>query len=87
MAELSKEDIEFKNRISERIFNLREESGLSQIKFAEKHNIDRQILNRWESKTNKRGVTIHTIRKFCEMIGISIKDFFNSEIFENNYDA
>lgn len=77
MAELEKDDIILKNQISERIQYLRIKSGLTQTEFAKKHEIDRQILNRWESTTNKRGVTIYTIRKFCKMAGISLKEFFD----------
>lgn len=77
MAELDKEDIILKNKIADRIQSLRIETGLSQSEFAQKHDIDRQIINRWESNTNKRGITIYTINKFCKMIGISLKDFFD----------
>lgn len=77
MAELDKEDIKLKNKIAERIQFLRIKTGLSQSDFAKKHDIDRQILNRWESTNNKRGLTIYTINKFCKMIGISISEFFN----------
>jgi DNA-binding XRE family transcriptional regulator len=77
MAELEKEDIILKNKIADRIQSLRIETGLSQSEFAQKHDIDRQIINRWESTTNKRGITIYTINKFCKMIGISLKDFFD----------
>lgn len=79
MAELSEEDILLKNKIAERISYLRKKTGLSQSEFAKKHEIDRQIINRWESKNNKRGITIYTISKFCSLIGISLKDFFDFE--------
>lgn len=77
MAELEKEDIILKNQIAERVKYLRNKTGLSQSDFAKKNDIDRQIINRWESKTNKRGITIYTIKKFCNMVGISLKDFFD----------
>lgn len=77
MTKLTSEDIILKNKIAERIKFLREKTGLSQSDFAKKHDIDRQILNRWESINNKRGITIYTVNKFCNMIGISIKDFFD----------
>ncbi len=77
MAELDKEDIVLKNQIAERIQYLRNKTGLSQTEFAKKHEIDRQILNRWESTNNKRGVTIYTIKKFCNMLGITLKEFFD----------
>ncbi len=77
MAELEKEDIILKNQIADRIQYLRTQTGLSQTDFAKKHDIDRQIINRWESKKNKRGITIYTIKKFCNMLGISLKEFFD----------
>jgi transcriptional regulator with XRE-family HTH domain len=77
MASLTTEDTILKNKIAERIKSLRMKTGLSQSEFAKKHDIDRQILNRWEGKNNKRGVTIYTIHKFCKMLGIPMKDFFD----------
>lgn len=77
MATLEKEDIILKNQIADRVQHLRNKTGLSQSDFAKKHDIDRQIINRWESKTNNRGITIYTIKKFCNMIGISLNEFFD----------
>ncbi|WP_144282013.1 helix-turn-helix transcriptional regulator [Chryseobacterium echinoideorum] len=79
MAALTEEDIILKNKIADRIKFLRASTGLSQSEFAKKFEIDRQILNRWESKNNKRGLTIYTIAKFSKLIGISLKDFFDFE--------
>ena len=81
MAELTKEDTILQKKISERIEFLRIKTGLSQSDFAEKHDIDRQVINRWESTKNKRGVTIYSINKFCNMINITIKDFFDGDTF------
>lgn len=77
MAELNEEDITLKNKIADRIKFLRTNSGLSQSEFAKKFEIDRQILNRWESKNNKRGLSIYTIAKFCDFVEISLKEFFD----------
>lgn len=77
MAGLNEEDILLKNKIADRIKFLRANTGLSQSEFSKKYEIDRQILNRWESKNNKRGLTIYTIAKFCDLVGISLKDFFD----------
>lgn len=79
MARLEKDDIVLKNKIADRIQFLRTKTGLSQSDFAKKHDIDRQILNRWESKNNKRGVTVYTINRFCKMVNITLKDFFDFE--------
>jgi len=81
MAELTKEDTILKIKIAERIQSLRLKTGLSQTDFAEKHHIDRQLINRWESLKNKRGVTIYTIQKFCKMINVTLQDFFDDETF------
>lgn len=79
MGNLTGEDTILKNKIAERIRFLRMETGLSQSEFAQKHEIDRQILNRWESSKNQRGITIYTIKRFCDMLGMSLKDFFDFE--------
>ncbi len=79
MAGLNEEDVVLKNKIAERIKFLRAGTGLSQSEFARKHDLDRQILNRWESINNKRGLTIYTIAKFCDLVGISLKEFFDFE--------
>lgn len=84
MGKLSKEDIILKNKIAERIRFLRLKTGLTQSEFAQKYEIDRQILSRWESKNNSRGVTIYTIQKFCSMIGIKLNEFFDFEWFGYN---
>jgi len=80
MAELSRDDIDLKNKIADRIKFLRMKTGLSQSDFARRHDIDRQILNRWESKNNKRGVTIYTISRFCKMVNMTLKDFFDFDV-------
>lgn len=91
MAELSKDDILLANKIASRMKSLRIlDSGVKQVDFADKHGIDKQLITRWEgqitidNKTNKlkgRGVTIYTVKKFCSMIGITLKEFFDDKIF------
>lgn len=48
MSKLTKDDIELRNRITERLIYLRKSTGLSQSEFAKLHEIDRQQVNRWE---------------------------------------
>jgi len=84
MSGLDQEDIILKNKIAERVRFLREKTGLSQSDFAKLHDIDRQLINRWESKHNKRGITIYTIMRFCNMLKISLKDFFDFDIDQNS---
>ena len=80
MGALNEGDILLKNKIADRIKFLRANTGLSQSEFAKKFEIDRQILNRWESTNNKRGLSIYTIAKFCDFVGVSLKDFFDFDV-------
>src|SRR5690606_16400406 len=96
MASLSKQDIILANKIAARIKNLRiQVTGAKQMDFVTKFNVDKQSISRWESQiridkktseTKRRGVTIYTIKKFCDIIGITLTDFFDDPIFNNeNY--
>lgn len=82
MAKLKPEDVLLNERISQRIKELRTAQNSNQSEFAQSHCIDRQTLHRWENGGEKRGVSIHTVQKFCGMIGISLKDFFDSPLFK-----
>lgn len=81
MSKLTKEDIKLRTQITQRFINLRKASGLTQSEFAKLHEIDRQQVNRWESFETERGVTIYTINRFCLLINITLKEFFDDPIF------
>jgi transcriptional regulator with XRE-family HTH domain len=78
---LDKADIELRNKISERIKELRESSGKNQTEFAYDLGIDKQTLYRLESG---RGATIYSINKFCMTRGISLSQFFDSPLFRDS---
>lgn len=82
MSKLSKDDIELRNMITQRLINLRKSTGLSQSEFAKLHEIDRQQVNRWESFESERGVTIYTIQKFCTLVKITLQEFFDDPLFK-----
>lgn len=82
MGRLDQEDINLHAKIALRLQELRKEIEPVQARFARKHGIDRQLLNRWENPKNERGISIPTLRRFCKTIGISLKDFFDSPLFE-----
>lgn len=82
MSKLTKDDIELRNRITERLIRLRKSTGLSQSEFAKLHEIDRQQVNRWESYESERGVTIYTIQRFCTLIKITLQEFFDDPLFK-----
>lgn len=81
MSTNKKKETQLNNQISLRIKELRESREPIQAKFAADNLIDRQLLSRWESISDTRGVSIHTIKKFCDMIEISLFDFFDHESF------
>lgn len=84
MTEGAKQKKVLNDKIANRIKYLRERIEPVQSKFADDNMIDRQIVSRWESTKDKRGLSIHTIDKFCKMINISLKDFFDDKVFEKN---
>lgn len=75
------DETQLNQQIASRIRELRIKQEPIQAKFAKENLLDRQLLSRWESSTDKRGVSIHTIKRFCNMVGISLKDFFDDELF------
>jgi transcriptional regulator with XRE-family HTH domain len=82
MAELTQQDKVLKSAIAQRIEDLRVGTGLTQSQFAKEHAIDRQAISRWEDIDGERGVTIYTIKRFCSMVGISLSNFFDSDLFK-----
>lgn len=75
---LDKIDIELRDKIAERIKELRESSGKNQSEFALELGVDKQTLHRLESG---RGATIYSINKFCKVRGITLSEFFDSGVF------
>ena len=91
MSGLSKEDIILANKIAIRIKFLRIQcTGEKQVDFANKFNIDKQEISRWESHVRRdpatgtvkgRGITVYSIKKFCDLIGITLGEFFDDDLF------
>jgi len=81
MATAGKEEKILNEKIAIRIKQLRVEIEPIQSKFAKEHLMDRQMLSRWENTKDNRGITIHSIFKFCKMINISLKEFFDDDLF------
>lgn len=83
MGKLKPEDIALNNKIAHRIKELRVQADPNQKRFAENNDLERQTLSRWESVNDNRGVSIHTISRFCRILNISLKEFFASDLFTN----
>lgn len=79
-AKLDDQDLQLKEAIAKRIKELRKSSGKKQNHFANENlDTDKQMLQRLESG---RGASIYSIYKFCKAIDLSLKDFFDSPIFD-----
>lgn len=81
MAKLTEEDKILRSKIILRLKELRESSTHKQTVFAHEMGLDKQLINSWESLNNNRGISIYSINKICIVLKISLKEFFNSDIF------
>lgn len=68
-----------KQRIGERIVQLRKTKNLSQQKFAYVADMERTYLNHIEK--GRKNISIGTLEKILTGLEISIKDFFDSKEF------
>lgn len=73
--------MDLKEKIGVRITQLRKEKNLSQQKFANGADIERTFLTHVEK--GRKNISVGTLQRILEGLEISIKDFFDSEIFTN----
>ena len=80
-ARLDKKEQDLRVNIARRILELRESSGKKQSHFASENlNIEKQTMQRLESG---RGASIYSIHKICQGLGIKLRDFFDSPLFDD----
>ena len=77
--ELDKTDQKLKEHIALRFIELRKQLGKNQTEMAYEVGTDKQNLNRLEKG---RGATIYSINRFCNTIGITLSQFFDSPLFK-----
>ena len=65
-----------------RIMQLIEEQGITINKLAMRSGITQSTLNNITSGRNN-SATVSTIQKLCDGLGISLRQFFDSEMFED----
>lgn len=68
--------------VTARILNLCRERNISINKLCTMSGVTQSTVNNIISGRN-HSVTVSTIQKLCEGLGITIEDFFHSEIFRN----
>lgn len=81
MAKLRKEDEILKVKIKERLSKIRNELGDSKSDISKNIDIDRQNFQPWENLKSNRGISIYSLNRICIALGISLKDFFDDELF------
>jgi len=72
-------------KIGLRIKELRKNNNLTQERLAFLASIDRTYMNSVEN--GKRNISIINLEKICIALKISLKEFFNSDYFKENYNA
>ncbi len=73
--------MDLKEKIGERITELRKAKNLSQQKFAYEADLERSFLSHIEK--GRKNISVDTLQRILEGLEITIKDFFDSEIFTN----
>ncbi|MEO2061206.1 MAG: helix-turn-helix transcriptional regulator [Mesonia sp.] len=81
MAKLRKEDEILKTKIKERLSKLRNELGDSKSDLSKNIDIDRQNFQPWENLKSNRGISIYSLNRICNALGITLKEFFDDELF------
>jgi transcriptional regulator with XRE-family HTH domain len=71
--------MDMKVAIGERIAELRKAKKLSQQKFSYEAEIERSYLTHVEK--GRKNISIDTLIKITDALGVSLKDFFNQEPF------
>ncbi len=82
MGKLRKEDIILRKKIKLRLKQLRGKESKSGL--AKEIDIDRQNFQPWEEVGSERGMTIYSISRVCKSMGITLKEFFDDEIFRED---
>jgi transcriptional regulator with XRE-family HTH domain len=78
-APLDKSDKKLRDNIALRFKELRTQFSKSQTEVAHEAGKDKQNYNRQEKG---RGASIYSINRFCNTIGISLSQFFDSPFFK-----
>ena len=81
MAKLREEDEILKKKIKLRLIQLREDLGDSKSDISKSIEVDRQNFQPWENLKSDRGITIYSLNRICKAFGISLKEFFDDDLF------
>lgn len=82
MGKLRPEDIILRDQIKKRLKELREKASQNKSGLSSDIEVDRQNFQAWEKLNIDRGPSIYSINRICIAFRISLKEFFDSDIFE-----
>lgn len=74
--------MDIKNKVGKRLKELRLTRGYSQESFSLECGLDRTYIASVEN--GKRNISIQNIEKISKALGLSVKEFFDSELFHGN---
>jgi transcriptional regulator with XRE-family HTH domain len=74
--------MDVKSKIGNRIKELREQSNMSQKDLAYSADLDRSYIASVEN--GQRNISIVNIEKVSTALGVTLKDFFNNDKFDND---
>ncbi|MCL1665788.1 XRE family transcriptional regulator [Elizabethkingia ursingii] len=81
MPRLTAKNIILRNNIKKRINELISSYDIRKVDLANNALKDRQAINRWTNINEDRGISIYTVEEFCDIMNISLSQFFDSPIF------
>ncbi len=82
MGKLRPEDILLRDQIKKRLKELRENASQNKSGLSNNIEVDRQNFQAWEKLDITRGPSIYSVNRICKAFGITLKDFFDSDIFK-----
>lgn len=68
-----------KDKVGQRIKELRNELGISQEALANKAGVDRTYVT--DVENGRRNISVELLEKLIKALGISIQDFFTNKLF------
>lgn len=83
MPKLTAKQIVLRENIKKRINEVIDIKGIRKIDLASNAIKDRQAINRWTNLNETRGISIYTVEEFCDLMDMSLSEFFDSPIFKN----
>lgn len=77
--------MDIKDRVGQRLKALRKEKNMTQEKLSFESDVDKTYIS--EVENGKRNISMVNLEKLVLTIGYSLKEFFDDESFQENFDS